>query len=281
MTRPLHPITRRRLLASLTTLAAAPGLAVAGGDGPDTLRWRGRVATLEVIDRDSGSVHPVHIKDGRSWVAGRPGARYALRVRNLTPGRVLMVVSVDGINVVSGQTAALHQTGYVLAPGQVHDINGWRKSDTEVAAFEFAPLGDSYAARTGRPGHVGVIGLAAFVEREPLPPPAAVSQAPRARGDAAPAAAAAAEGANRLGEAAPQRLGTGHGQREWSAVGRTSFERASDTPTQLLQIGYDSHERLLAAGIIAPPPPRGHGRDRPSPFPGSLTGYVPDPPRRW
>ena len=287
MTRTPRPPTRRALLAGLGALAAAPTLSAANGSWPEPWRWRGRVATLEVVGRDSGSVHPVYWKDGRAWVAGRPGARYALRVRNLAPRRVLMVVSVDGVNVVSGQTAAVHQTGYVLEPGRAHDITGWRKSDTEVAAFEFAPLRDSYAARTGRPGHVGVIGLAAFVEREaPPPPPPALLQAPqtpRARADGAPAPAAVgagADSANRMAEAAPQRLGTGHGEREWSAVGHTQFERASDTPTQLVQIGYDSHERLVAAGIIAAPD-GGGWRDRPSPFPAGPAAYVPDPPRRW
>ncbi|WP_332739521.1 hypothetical protein [Hydrogenophaga sp.] len=33
------------------------------------------------------------------WVAGRSGARYAVSVRNATPGRVLGVISVDGADV--------------------------------------------------------------------------------------------------------------------------------------------------------------------------------------
>ena len=82
---------------------------------------------------------PVYHKDGRHFVPGRPGARYALRLRNLTHPRVLVVLSVDGINVISGETADWRQVGYVLDPGRSYDINGWRKSGSEVAAFEFAP----------------------------------------------------------------------------------------------------------------------------------------------
>ena len=43
-------------------------------------------------------------------------------------------------------------------------LREWAKrlSDSEVAAFVFASLPQSYAARTGRPGDVGVIGLAAW-----------------------------------------------------------------------------------------------------------------------
>ena len=70
-------------------------------------------------------------------VAQIDNGRYAVSVRNALPGRIMGVVSVDGVNVVSGQTAAWHQTGYVLSPWQQYDITGWRKTDHEVAAFHF------------------------------------------------------------------------------------------------------------------------------------------------
>ena len=44
-------------------------------------------------------------------------------------------------------------------------IEGWRKSLDDVATFYFTRLPDSYAARTGRPDNVGVIGVALFPER--------------------------------------------------------------------------------------------------------------------
>ena len=242
------------------------------------------LASLEVVDRDSGQVLPVYAHQGRRYVPGRPGARYALRLRNLSGGRLLVVLAVDGVNVISGQTADWSQTGYVLEPGRWHDITGWRKSDTQVAAFEFAPIEQSYAARTGRPGDVGVIGMAVFRER-PLPPPPPAAP-PVAMESAAPAPASNTAQVRRearertadasAAAAAPAaKLGTGHGAREWSAITRTHFERASATPDQLLQLEYDSAERLAAAGIIRPPRPID---PRPRPFPGNAM-YVPDPPR--
>ena len=50
------------------------------------------------------------------------------------------------------------------APGQPS-----HESLDEIAAFRFSSLSDSYSARLGTPGNVGVIGLAAFTEkaREP------------------------------------------------------------------------------------------------------------------
>src|SRR5206468_13111563 len=62
-------------------------------------------------------------------------------------------------------TASTGQTGYVLGPWASADITGWRKSYAEAAAFYFTALPDSYAARTDRPDHVGVIGAAVFRER--------------------------------------------------------------------------------------------------------------------
>lgn len=256
----------------------------------------GRLADIQVVDRDSGETLTVHRHQGEHWVAGRPGARYAVSVRNATPGRVLGVVSVDGVNVISGETAAWQQTGYVLSPWQQHAITGWRKSDTEVAAFHFTASSASYAERTGRPAHVGVIGVAVFREK-PLPPapvmvpwpqqrelggaaesrssaPAGSADMAEANGEA-PRERAESLASRRMAPAAPApRLGTGHGEREASPISRTTFERRSERPDELIRIRYDSHENLVAMGIIptqAVPP-------RPNPFPGAVQpGYTPDP----
>lgn len=261
----------------------------------------GRLTDVQVIDRDSGETLSIYRHRGEHWVAGRPGARYAISVRNTTGERVMAVTSVDGVNVVSGETAAWGQTGYVLSPWQRYDIAGWRKTDAEVAAFHFTALPESYAARTGRPDHVGVIGVAVFRER-PSPPVLMPRPEPyRQRGDgerlgrsAAPASpessapsAAAAESAasdsavanRRMAPDSPStRLGTGHGEREHDLVGHTRFERRHHQPDELIRIRYDSRENLIAMGII--PPDRPHWRDRrPSAFPGANRGYVPDPDR--
>jgi len=274
-------LTRRSLL---TAIASTAGIFALAGCASGALAHQG-LASLEVFDRDTGQVLQTYHKDGRRFVPGRPGARYALRLRNLTRARVLVVLSVDGINVISGETADWGQVGYVLDPGRWADINGWRKSSTEVAAFEFAPIERSYAARTGRPGNVGVIGMAAFRERPPPPPlPAAPPIAARAEKRAADAAEPSALGSaqssvrekSAAADAAGDRLGTGHGQREWSVSHRTSFERATASPEQVTQLEYDSHERLVAAGVIADP----LAYVRPRAFPSNPPGFVPDPPAR-
>ena len=133
----------------------------------------GDVAQVTIIDRSTGAVLTPHLHQGEYWVAGRPGTTYAIEIHNHLDERVLAVTSVDGVNVISGATAAWNQTGYVFRPQQNYRITGWRKSDDEVAAFTFTASPNSYAARTGRPANVGVIGVAVFRERQQLnlPPP--------------------------------------------------------------------------------------------------------------
>ena len=136
----------------------------------------GRLADVTIVDRDTGGTLPVHYARGEYWVAGRPGARYVITVRNRLGERVLAVPSVDGVNVLSGETAAWDQRGYVFSPYERYQITGWRKSDSEVAAFEFSHIANSYAARTGRAAHVGVIGVALFREQAPVPMPAVIPE---------------------------------------------------------------------------------------------------------
>ena len=87
------------LLPLLAALALAPTRANAH---TDLLQW-------EVLDRETGLSLPAHAYRGERWVAGTPGHRYALRLRNLSGERVLAVVSVDGVNVVTGASAATSQ----------------------------------------------------------------------------------------------------------------------------------------------------------------------------
>jgi hypothetical protein len=243
---------------------------------------------VAVISRATGQRVPVYSQEGRLYVPGTPGEHYAVYVANRTGQRVMTVVSVDGINVVSGETASPDQNGYVLAPGQSFEINGWRKSMNEVAAFYFTHLPDSYAARTGRPHHVGVIGVAAFREWQrprPVPQPiaplsrreaSAAESGTNPQADAAGAPAASAPEALGSQEARARlereaKIGTGHGARERSEVVHTSFRRASVHPAQTVTIYYDTHANLVARGIIPGPTPVGV----PNPFPGGR--FVPDP----
>ena len=143
-------------LLALATLSCAP------------MAKAGSLIDVGVVDRDTGVVLPAYPRDGKYYVIGVPGHRYGVRLTNRSGGRVLAVLSVDGVNAVSGETASPDQTGYVLYPYQATEIDGWRKSASEVAQFNFTALSGSYAGRTGRPGNVGVIGVAVFREKGPV-----------------------------------------------------------------------------------------------------------------
>lgn len=270
----------RCLIVAATLMSAAvPAFAV------------GSLADVTIHDRASGRSLPTYYSDGRWYVAGRPGNEYEIRIRNQSGTDLLAVTSVDGVNVVTGETAAPSQSGYVLMPGDRLPIKGWRKDMSKVAAFYFTRLDDSYAARTGRPDNVGVIGVAVFKrkveppmvfeeERQRREAPMAGAAKDSASGnsaDAAPSSAPAQPSARAQSapmEKAEKSLGTGHGRIQTSQVRYTSFERESESPNEVIAIWYDSHTNLVARGVIPAPVPV--SRD-PQPFPAS---FVPDPPAR-
>jgi hypothetical protein len=273
-----------------------------------------RLVDVSIVDRSTGERLQPYRRDGKLYVAGTPGNRYAIELKGRQGERVLTVLSVDGINVVTGQSAATLQSGYVIDGWQSYAINGWRKNMSDVAQFVFTALPDSYAARTGRPANVGVIGVAVYRERAvPEQPIALAPQSPPAepwrgrvmdelsrdvpggsvRADSAPsvlakksegsgpAAGALAErrvdtaesrsGLRAEADLKSMKLGTGHGEREYSPTRHTEFVRSSDAPDEVITIYYDSRTNLVARGII--PSPR---LADPTPFPGSA-GFVPDP----
>ncbi len=280
----------------IRTLAAATALALSTISLPANAL--GSTVDVNIVDRISGETLPMYWHDGRWWVPGKPGNRYAVSLTNRSGVRTMTVISIDGVNVISGETAAHDQSGYVLGQGQYAQITGWRKNLARVAAFEFTALPNSYAARTGRPDNVGVIGIAVFREKlrfVPPPAPAITQPSARSRSDArsdapqeasrnagaaeAPKPSApngqAADSASR--ERSEQRLGTGHGRSEHAPTQHVAFERAQSTPDEMIMIHYDSRDNLIAMGAI-PQPHRSHRM--PEPFPGQV-GFVPDPPRRW
>jgi hypothetical protein len=326
--------TSWRRCAVLAMASAAIGLACAAQAYADPV-------DLQVVDRATGQPLKVWRHGGRLFVAGAPGDRYSLRVANHTDGRVLVVMSVDGVNILSGETAGYDQRGYIFEPHQSYDLNGWRKSLSEVADFTFTRLPQSYAALTGRPANVGVIGIAVFNEKvmpvaaeraAPAPPPddsdrGAVDSAraagrampqsapprlatraapqpqpsppPRSADDgsavtemvvtaekreaprqSAPAAIGAFTSRGRdvvKAERPDEKLGTGHGDREQSVMIIVPFERATPYPQFTQEIAYDTHDNLVAMGVI---PAWRYGERQPRPFPKSPAGagFVPDPP---
>lgn len=266
-------------------VAAVSVIAVAGAA---QARWPMERVSVDIIDRTDGRVLPIYTHEGRRYVVGKPGNEYAIRVRNDGNDRALAVMSVDGVNVITGDTASPSQSGYVLDANGTFEIAGWRTSQSRTAAFFFTTLANSYATRTGRPDNVGVIGVAVFRERSLRERPRIVPQfggklerpdAPRQEADRAasasePGSDALAKDSGAMAEKKSQ-IGTGYGRSEASYAQYTRFERASDTPSETIAIYYDSYENLLAQGVPVGRTPI--ARSRPEPFPDG--GHFAPPPR--
>ena len=265
---------KRLLLPLLSVLVLAGFRPAPPLHAPERPEVKQALVQASLLDRSTGQVLPLHPHGGQLWVAGERGHAYAVRLRNTTGERVLVVLSVDGINAVSGEQAAPDQTGYVLDAWESTDITGWRKSSEDVAQFVFSAPRGSYAAQTGRAQNLGVIGIAVFRDGDAprWTPRRGVLHGPRAMAEAADAGPAAP--APQAKPAPTQRLGTAHGEREASPVRDTTFERATPRPEQITELRYDSAANLRARGIVTAAPPRARA---PQAFPGR---FVPDPPAR-
>ena len=251
---------------------------------------------------------------GESFVLGTLGERYTLRVHNRTSRRVEAVVSVDGRDVVDGKPGDFrNKHGYLIPAHGSVDIDGWRLSQSQAAAFRFSTVADSYAARMGTAREVGVIGVAVFPERivRPVPQPyyprpccvdrynddelscpspMRERQAAPAQAMEAPREKSAKSGAARdsVASEAPMNrpgLGTEFGERVHSRIEEVDFVRQSPgTPAAILGVRYNDREGLIALGVDVD----GYGyhdddsqlRRTADPFPSSPRRYA-CPPEGW
>ncbi len=192
-----------------------------------------------------GAARPVYRLGGQSYVEGQMGERYAIRLYNHSGQRVEAVISVDGRDAIDGQPAQVTKRGYVLPPWGSADIDGFRTSLDEVAAFRFTTVSDSYAGRMGTPWRVGVITASFFPERVVRPRPRLALEPPTA---AAPAGAGARRAARP--EATDQSLGTEFGERRVSPVQETNFARQNpNAPSAVVTLRYNDRRGLCSAGI--------------------------------
>lgn len=256
------------LSAVLLVCCASPQPTSAQGLRAEVLPYQ-----LEVLVR--GTPARTYDFQGESYVLGQEGSRYVLRVHNRSARRVEAVVTVDGLDVIDGRPGDYaNKRGYLIEAYGYVDIDGWRLTNREAAAFRFAPVAASYAAKTGSARNVGVIGVAVFPERvRPRPRPVYVPKAeyaPATEGgfaanqqratssaEAPPAAssgAAADEAAPRAEAKSARRersgLGTEFGEAVSSEIRHVTFVRAhASEPSALLGARYNDRAGLLALGI--------------------------------
>ncbi len=120
--------------------------------------------TVSLVDSSGSALRAARV-DGRTIAVGSDGDRYIVRIDNHSPLRVEAVATVDGLDVVDGEDGDPRKRGYVIAPYDTLDIEGFRESQGSVRAFRFGSVSDSYASRRGKDRNVGVVGVAVFRER--------------------------------------------------------------------------------------------------------------------
>lgn len=124
---------------------------------------------LEVIV--NGRPLPEYYARGRTYIEALNGAEYELRVRNDSPDRVAVALSVDGLNTIDARhTSAWNASKWVVEPYQTITISGWQMSSERARRFYFTNERDSYGAKLGQTANLGLISAVFFRERSrPIP----------------------------------------------------------------------------------------------------------------
>lgn len=215
----------------------------------------GRLAQVTIANPTTGARLPVYYANGQYWVAGRPGARYAITLRNRSGDIVHAALTVDGVNVLTGQTDG-SGSHYEFSPYARARIDGWYKPSGTLPPFEFANVANAHAYLTARSVKVGLIQIA-LSRRQMLAPVAPVRPEPPGQ--------RRNKGSNedRPSEEAP------HGQRQTPGVWYFPLLE------EVISIRYDSRKNLIANGVIRKQrvPPQMPQDSAPS----DHLLYVPDP----
>lgn len=209
---------------------------------------------LKILVNDN-PVQEYH-KSGRTFIEGRKGSNFSLKLVNLTSRRLLVHPTVDGLSAMHGKEASVEDhRGYVLGRHRVIIVPGWRVDDENVAKFYFAGGGESYAEQTGKGLDKGVIACAIWQEY--------TAPKKRTKGIEEEKTNYAISPENRMnptrsyrgggctGQSVPcmQNLGTGFGKAAHHAVHKVEFDTATQEPAAVVTIYYDDFEGLRTRGI--------------------------------
>jgi hypothetical protein len=256
------------LLASLSGAAAAN----AGSHAVSCASGALVGASVE-IDGRPAPLYPAPDGSGRFYLEARPGSRYSIALANRSGERVGVVLSVDGLNAISGTRDAGRGRMYVLDPWQQTTVAGWRTSLAEVRQFTFVDERSSYAARVGKANEkMGWIELGVYRERaalaarrrlpEPLPAAPEEADARTNAGHAEGEGGRAKSSADAASAPARSYPGTGWGREQRDEVVLVSFEPET-SPCETLTLRYEYRPALVALGVLPRAfPPRDRLQER-------------------
>lgn len=219
------------------------------------------------------AMRPIY-HEGKTFLLVDEAGDFVVRLRNNSSLRRLAVLTVDGVNVVDGETAGYDGPGYVLDPYMSSDITGWKREGGKAAHFTFVSQEESYAAQTGRPRNTGVIAAAIFAEQQRDLYTKGITRGGGSfgglKGGGRTLTASVPRGGGFLGGGGPTyatnsvqpsssiigsreslggSVGAGYGTEHDFRTTTVSFEKATAAPAEVITIYYGTREQLLAWGV--------------------------------
>lgn len=198
---------------------------------------------------------------GTTYVEALEGREYSVRLRNHTPTRIAVALSIDGLNTIDAKTSTAQDASkWILGPYESITLDGWQTSGDSARRFFFTTEEKSYGNWLGKTSNLGIVSAAFFREKHPRPLPYTRSSE-QGRRDLP-----AAPGADKLRANAGERIeaeglssapdddyaATGIGSEIDHRVQRVRFE-AQDHPAAVLGIRYEYRDELVRLGVL----PRG------------------------
>ena len=223
---------------------------------------------------------------GRTYVEAIQGAEYELRLRNSSPDRVAVALSVDGLNTIDARhTSAWNASKWVIEPYQTITIGGWQMSTERARRFYFTNERDSYGAKLGQTANLGVISAVFFRERRrvtPVTPPYPIYRERDSEG-AARSQEAPSSKPKSAGAARDNSVTTPMPNEDYAATGigrsvrndvRWVHMDLDSNPSAQVTVRYEFYNALLRLGIV----PRHQSRE---PYPlyrrEDARGFSPEP----
>jgi len=212
---------------------------------------------------------------GTTYIEALEGREYSVRLRNDTPRRVAVSLSIDGLNTIDAKTTtARGASKWILGPYESITLDGWQTSSHAARRFFFTTEERSYGSWLGKTDNFGIISAVFFREKRPQPIPYSRLNEFEKRRDA-PGAPEAQERMSKAGEGADDDYAaTGIGEKIGHDVRRVRFE-AEKRPAAVLGIRYEYRDALVRLGVFPPGDDPLARRERSRGFEDS--DFAPDP----
>ena len=233
------------------------------------------------------SVADEYLHKGRTYIEGRHNSNYVIELINHSNVSAEAVLSVDGLAVTDGELASYASRGFVIQALGSITVEGWLLNSQQAAQFVFGGKSNSYASQSNKDGNQGVIGVAWFFQKPVIMPRAFVTSAQAfatpwigsmvmgQSGNMGPQGVPGLLSQTSVSNASvTQSMGTSFGESVDFGTTSVAFERATQDPSEVQLIYYDSADNLQKMGIRLKSRISNAG---PQAFPLS-TGYCKPPP---